>query len=118
MDKNPKIYIDHIILSIDLLEEYLTNIDQPEFDSSIKLQDLTCRRLEIIGEAVKNIPEEFKTKYTDIKWKNIAGLRDILIHQYFGIDILLLWNVVKKDIPELKLKIQKIIINENWDIVL
>jgi len=114
MNKNPKIYIDHIIQSIDLLEEYLTNIAQTEFDSSIKLQDLTCRRLEIIGEAVKNIPEEFKTRYSDIRWKNIAGLRDILIHQYFGIDMQLLWNVVKRDIPELKLKIKGIVIKENW----
>ena len=102
MDKNPEIYINHIAQSIKLLEEYLQNISRKEFDSSIRLQDLTCRRLEIIGEAVKNIPAYFKTKYPDVKWKNIAGLRDILIHQYFGIDLLLLWNVVQKDIPELK----------------
>lgn len=116
MDKNPQIYIKHILESIKLLNDYLLNINQSEFNSSIKLQDLTCRRLEIIGEAVKNIPSEFKERYSYIKWKNIAGLRDILIHQYFGIDLLLLWNVVKKDIPELYLNIQKIIKTENWNI--
>ena len=112
MNKNPDIYINHIIQSIELLDEYLLNVTQDEFNTSIKLQDLTCRRLEIIGEAVKNIPAEFKNRYPDVKWKSIAGLRDILIHQYFGIDLLLLWNVAKKDIPELKSKIIEIIIAE------
>ena len=114
MVKNPKLYIDHILQSIGLLEDYMCNCDQLEFGSSMKLQDLACRRLEIIGEAVKNIPVDFKSRYPEVKWRTIAGLRDILIHQYFGIDLLLLWNVIKKDIPELKSQIQKIYADEKW----
>lgn len=114
MVKNPKLYIDHILQSIELLEGYMCNCDQFEFSSSMKLQDLACRRLEIIGEAVKNIPVDFKSRYPEVKWRTIAGLRDILIHQYFGIDLLLLWNVIKKDIPELKKQMRKIYTTEKW----
>jgi uncharacterized protein with HEPN domain len=114
MDKDPQIYIEHISQSISLLNEYLSGISQNEFNKSMKFQDLTCRRLEIIGEAVKNIPIEFKNKYPHVKWKNIAGLRDILIHQYFGIDLMLLWNVVVKDIPELDKDLKEIKTAEKW----
>ncbi|MGD9346359.1 MAG: DUF86 domain-containing protein [Candidatus Aminicenantes bacterium] len=63
------------------------------------------RRIEIIGEAIKNIPVEFKNKHYDIPWKAISGMRDILIHEYFGIDLKLTWRVVKLRIPKLKDKI-------------
>ena len=67
-----------------------------------------ARRLEIIGEAVKNIPNDFRNKYPDVEWRKIAGMRDYLIHEYFGIDLKLTWRVVQKNIPELKRKIIKI----------
>ena len=64
--------------------------------------------MEIIGEAVKNIPNDFKEKYIEIPWKKIAGLRDILMHAYFGIDLDITWNIIKKDLPDLKEKILNI----------
>ncbi len=67
------------------------------------------RRLEIIGEAVKNVPEDFRTKYPDIPWRQIAGMRDVLIHAYFGVNLRRVWKVIKEEIPELKLKILKIL---------
>lgn len=67
------------------------------------------RRLEIIGGAVKNIPEDFRTKYPDIPWRQIVGMRDVLIHAYFGVNLRRVWKVIKEDIPELKLKILKIL---------
>jgi len=113
MDRSASIYIEHILQSIELLEDYISGVDERDFSSSVKVQDLVCRRLEIIGEAVKNIPSDFKNKYPEVKWKNIAGSRDVLIHQYFGVDLLLLWNVVKKDIPDLKKQINDIMTRED-----
>ncbi|MHA2128220.1 MAG: HepT-like ribonuclease domain-containing protein [Promethearchaeota archaeon] len=66
---------------------------------SKKLQDSVIRRIEIIGEAIKNIPNEFKEKYNQIPWREIIRMRDILIHQYFGVDLNLTWQVVDRDLP-------------------
>ena len=115
MSKNSRLYLDHIAESIALLEMYLSDSTWEDFQYSKKLQDLTCRRLEIIGEAVKNLPDDFRNKYPQVKWKSIAGLRDILIHQYFSIDTQLLWNVIANEIPEFKKQIQGILISEQWN---
>jgi uncharacterized protein with HEPN domain len=75
---------------------------------SIQLQDSLIRRLEIIGEAIKNLPEDFKKKFPEVAWKNIAGMRDILIHEYFGVDLDLTWRVLTNEIPKLKKQIRLI----------
>jgi uncharacterized protein with HEPN domain len=102
------IFIEHIIESIKLIETYTHEIAKEEFLSSHDIQDKVFRRLEIIGEAAKNLPEEFRKSHPEIEWKKMAGLRDVLIHSYFGIDLELAWKVIEKDIPDLKNKISKI----------
>ena len=72
------------------------------------------RRLEIIGEAVKNLPADFKKKKSSIPWQNIAGMRDFLIHEYFGVDLDLVWQTVKKDLPEFKKQILKLLDKSRW----
>jgi uncharacterized protein with HEPN domain len=102
MKKDPEVFIEHILESIELIENYTANKTISDFIESVQLQDSIIRRIEIIGEAVKNLPAEVKSNYPDVPWKKIAGMRDVLIHEYFGIDLELTWQVVQKDIPDLK----------------
>ena len=105
MKKDFKVFLEHILESISLIEEYTADKTKKEFLNSKQLQDAVIKRIEIIGEAVKNIPDDIKEKFKDIPWRNIIGMRDILIHQYLGVDLALIWKVVKGDIPELKKEI-------------
>lgn len=93
---------------MNLLRNTLKDKTEDDFFTSKFLQDAVIRRLEIIGDAIKNLPMEFREKYNHISWKEFAGMRDILIHKYFGVDLGLTWEVVKKDIPKLKEEILKI----------
>ena len=109
MAKDITVFLKHIIESAELIEEYLENKQLEEFLKSKILQDSVIRRLEIIGEAVKNIPDNFKNSYPELPWRKMAGLRDILIHQYFGIDMELTWEIAKNNVPELKLEIKSVL---------
>ena len=108
MKKDPLVFITYIIECIELIEKYIKGKTKKEFLQDIQLQDSVIRRIEIIGEATKNIPNALKDKYPDIPWKRIAGMRDILVHDYLGIDLNLTWGVAKKEIPKLKNNILKI----------
>jgi len=110
MKRDPEVYVNDILESIIRIEEYMKGIGSAEnFYTNTQAQDAILRRLEIIGEAAKNTPEEIRNKYPDIPWKKIAGLRDVLIHEYFGVNLKRVLKVVKEDIIDLKAKITKLI---------
>jgi|SRR3989344_8021029 len=109
MEKDNKIFLKYILDSIEKIEEFSEDIEKTQFMNSIKTQDAIIRRIEIIGEATKNLSEEFREKHNYIPWKEITKMRDKLIHNYFGIDLEITWNTIKEDIPNLKKEIKKFI---------
>lgn len=113
MIKDPIIFIRHIMDSIKNINEFSRKLSKDKFMKERMRQNAIIRELEIIGEAVKNTPLNFRKKYPSIEWVKIAGLRDKIIHQYFGVDLEIIWRVVKEDIPELEGEIIKILKKES-----
>ena len=108
-DKDPIIFIKHILENIEDIEKFSEGLDKKEFQENRLKQKAIIRSIEVIGEAAKNIPDSFKEKCPDIVWKDIIGTRDKLIHHYFGVDLNAVWKVVKEDIPELKIRIKSLL---------
>ena len=108
MKKDPYLYLDHIIESIQAIVDYLINISKESFLVTPQIQDAICRRLEIIGEAANKLDSEFTEKHPHIPWYKIVGMRNLLIHEYFNVDLDQFWNTVDKSIPELKKQILKL----------
>lgn len=108
MTRDMRLYIQDILESIEAIEEYVQFTTEEQFYRNRQVQDAVLRRLEIIGEAVKNLDEDFKNRYPEIPWKKIAGLRDVLIHEYFGVSLKRIWRVIKIDLVDLKFKISRI----------
>jgi len=102
MKEKDIIFIEHILESITLIQNYVNQLTKEDFLSLSEKQDAVIRRLAIIGEAAKNISPELKQSYPTIPWQKIIGMRNILIHKYFGVDVELTWNTIQKELPVLK----------------
>jgi len=102
-------YLQDIIDSINDIESFVNGVDFDSFGKDKKTMNAVVRSLEIIGEAVKKIPEDMKDKNPDIPWKNMSGMRDKLIHEYFGIDEEIVWNVATEELPPLRPLFKKIL---------
>ena len=108
MEKEDIIFVKHILDSISAIKEFSVNLSKEELSLNRLKQNAIVREIEIIGEASKNISNKTKDMHQEVKWKEIAGTRDKMIHHYFGIDITLIWEIIKEDIPILEKQMQGI----------
>ncbi|MEK6914237.1 MAG: DUF86 domain-containing protein [Nanoarchaeota archaeon] len=108
MKRDIGLFIEDIAKSIRNIEEFSRGLNKEKFFKNNLRQSAIIRQLEIIGEAVKNIPDSFREKYPRIVWKDIAGFRDILSHAYFGLNLERVWNIIEIDLSKLKEEISKI----------
>lgn len=105
-------YLEHIMDAISDIEESVTGMPKEKFFSDKDVRDANIRRLEIIGEAVKNISKKLRNGHKEIEWEKIAGMRDKVIHNYFGVNLEIVWEVISIDVPDLKGKIKKIMVSD------
>jgi uncharacterized protein with HEPN domain len=106
--RTPELFLADILDAISSIKEYTGSMGEEEFYSDKKTGDAVIRNLEIIGEATKNLPTEIKKKNSEVNWRVISGMRDKLIHQYFGVSQKILWETIKSDLPVFEKQIKKI----------
>ena len=109
MSQDSDIYLEDILEAIDRIQEYVGDVTRETFERDRMRIDAVIRNLEVIGEAVKQVPDSVREKYPSVEWRKIAGLRDILIHKYFDVNLEIVWGVVQSNIPILKTEIQQIL---------
>jgi len=106
--KRDKIYLGHIMQAISDLESHTKGLDFESFSKNVLVQDGVMRKLELIGEASKRLSEEFRSSVTEIPWRDICGMRDKLIHDYMGVDLMAVWKTATEDAQILKRALEKL----------
>ena len=108
MTRDPRVYLAHILECADRIERYLGQ-DREAFLRNTMVQDAVIRNFEVIGEAAKRIPEQFRVVHAGIPWRLMAGFRDVLIHDYEGVDLERVWRIAQEDLPAVKIAIARIL---------
>jgi uncharacterized protein with HEPN domain len=109
MKRDDTVYLYHILDAIGLIEEYTKGMSEDEFLANSMAHDAVVRQIEIIGEAARNISDEFREKHSKLPWGKMTGIRNKIIHEYFNINYAIVWDTVRDDLPGLKKSIKKII---------
>jgi uncharacterized protein with HEPN domain len=104
-----RLFLEDILNSANRIIEYTNGLNSKDFFKEIKTYDAVMRNFQIIGEAVKHIPKEIRDKYKHVEWKKIAGLRDVIVHEYFGVKDTVIWDAIKSGVPEIKIVIESIL---------
>ena len=100
--RDPDLLIEDMLASIRKIERYTSGMDQELFRQDEKTVDAVVRNLEILGEATRQLPEDFTARHADVPWRQIAGLRNRIVHDYFGLDLEMIWEVLQHDLPKLQ----------------
>lgn len=106
--RNWKFRVEDIVDSLELIFEYVRDVDSDSWEDNRKTIDAVIRNIEIIGEAATHIPEDIREQHPDIPWHQMIGMRNILIHEYFGVDIDVLWQTIQDDLPTLLTEIKRL----------
>jgi len=109
--KTHSLFVEDILESMDKIERYTKGLTYDGFVKDEMVVDAVIRNIEIIGEAARNMPEDVREKYPDIPWRRMIGLRNIAIHEYFGVDLSIVWEIISKNLPETKPMVKAILKN-------
>jgi uncharacterized protein with HEPN domain len=109
LEEKEAVFLKHVLEAISLIEGYVSGKVFADFEEDRQLQDAVLRRLEIIGQAVKNLPEGFKAKHSGIEWKHAMAMRDFVSHRYFSIDLQVVWDTIHTDLPRLKKQVEELL---------
>jgi uncharacterized protein with HEPN domain len=109
VSRDPTVYLTHILDCIDLIQDYVSGLSLTDFEERQQVQDAVLRRIEVIGEAVKNLPEGLRRANPQVPWRQIAGTKDKVIRDYLGVDVELIWNVVSTLLPDLAHQVRDIL---------
>lgn len=109
MSRSPSEFIRHILDEIDYILSRISDVDYESFVRDETLKRAFVRSIEIIGEASKKLPEDIRTMQPDIEWRKVTGMRDRLIHDYFGVDYTIVWDVALNKLPELQTKLRALL---------
>ena len=109
MSRETRLFLEDIVESCDKIGRYTLGLKFEQFRDSELVVDAVARNLELVGEASKGVPNELRTRYPDVPWRKMAGLRDVIVHGYFRVDVQLLWDIVQRDVPTVRQKIAAIL---------
>lgn len=109
MSREPDLFLEDIVLACDRIASYTLGVTIDGLRANAMLADAVVRNLEVVGEAAKRLPDDLRARHTDVPWRKMAAMRDVLSHGYFGVDLDLVWDVVQKEIPVVRVKVGAIL---------